>query len=204
MKTNSYKSLFAVAFLVGFVALPARAQEAQVGKLTGHPDQGKQLYRRYCIGCHGPRGDGAGENAPYIDPKPRNFTQATFKCRSTPTGTLPLDLDLYNSIGRGFDNSNMPSWAPLTDQERINLVAFIKTFSPRWKNDKPGELPELPSVSDLWSTADWHEREVYDLSGVYFTNHPNMRRILCPEDWVGHPLRKDYEMPLEYHGIRGR
>ena len=75
---------------------------------------------------------------------------------------------------------------------------------PRWKNDKPGELPELPSVSGLWSTADWHEREVYDLSGVYFTDHPNMRRILCPEDWVGHPLRKDYEMPLEYHGIRGR
>ena len=67
-----------------------------------------------------------------------------------------------------------------------------------------GELPELPSVSDLWSTADWHEREVYDLSGVYFTGHPNLRRILCPEDWVGHPLRKDYEMPLEYHGIRGR
>ena len=44
----------------------------------------------------------------------------------------------------------------------------------------------------------------YDLSGVQFTGHPNLRRILCPEDWVGHPLRKDYEMPLEYHGIRGR
>ena len=59
-------------------------------------------------------------------------------------------------------------------------------------------------VTSLWGTADWHEREVYDLSGVYFTGHPNLRRILCPEDWVGHPLRKDYEMPLEYHGIRGR
>jgi NADH-quinone oxidoreductase subunit C len=66
------------------------------------------------------------------------------------------------------------------------------------------ELPEVPSVSGIWSTADWHEREVYDLSGVNFTGHPNLRRILCPEDWVGHPLRKDYEMPLEYHGIRGR
>ena len=49
-----------------------------------------------------------------------------------------------------------------------------------------------------------NEREVYDLSGVFFKDHPNLRRILCPEDWVGHPLRKDYEMPLEYHGIRGR
>ena len=63
---------------------------------------------------------------------------------------------------------------------------------------------EVPTVSHLWQTADWHEREVFDLSGVRFVGHPSLRRILCPEDWVGHPLRKDYEMPLEYHGIRGR
>ncbi len=80
----------------------------------------------------------------------------------------------------------------------------VKVMLPRWKDDLPGELPEVPTVSGIWSTADWHEREVYDLSGVRFSGHPNLRRILCPEDWVGHPLRKDYEMPLEYHGIRGR
>lgn len=80
----------------------------------------------------------------------------------------------------------------------------LKVMLSRWQDDQPGKLPELPSVAGLWSTADWHEREVYDLSGVYFRGHPNLRRILCPEDWVGHPLRKDYEMPLEYHGIRGR
>jgi NADH-quinone oxidoreductase subunit C len=80
----------------------------------------------------------------------------------------------------------------------------LKVILPRWKDDKPGELPEVPSVAGLWSTADWHEREVFDLMGVRFIGHPDMRRILCPEDWVGYPLRKDYEMPLEYHGIRGR
>ena len=80
----------------------------------------------------------------------------------------------------------------------------LKVMLPRWKNDQEGRIPELPSVSSVWRTADWHEREVYDLSGVMFTGHPDLRRILCPEDWVGHPLRKDYEMPLEYHGIRGR
>ena len=84
----------------------------------------------------------------------------------------------------------------------VSLV--LKVMLPRWKNDVPGELPEVPTVSGIWSTADWHEREVYDLSGVRFLGHPDLRRILCPEDWVGHPLRKDYEMPLEYHGIRGR
>jgi NADH-quinone oxidoreductase subunit C len=85
---------------------------------------------------------------------------------------------------------------------RTTLV--LKVILPRWKNDREGDLPEVPSVRGVWSTADWHEREVYDLSGVMFTGHPALRRILCPEDWVGHPLRKDYEMPLEYHGIRGR
>ncbi len=80
----------------------------------------------------------------------------------------------------------------------------VKIILPRWKDNKPGELPEVPSVTELWATADWHEREVYDLSGVNFIGHPDLRRILLSEDWEGHPLRKDYEFPLEYHGIRGR
>lgn len=80
----------------------------------------------------------------------------------------------------------------------------VKVMTSRWKNDEEGQLPEVPSVECVWRTADWHERETYDLSGVMFTGHPDLRRILCPEDWVGYPLRKDYQMPLEYHGIRGR
>jgi NADH-quinone oxidoreductase subunit C len=80
----------------------------------------------------------------------------------------------------------------------------VKVKLPRWKNDRPGELPEVPSVSAIWPIADWHEREAYDLMGIHFSGHPNLVRILCPDDWEGHPLRKDYEMPLEYHGIRGK
>lgn len=59
----------------------------------------------------------------------------------------------------------------------------------------------VPSVFDSHRTADWHEREVYDLSGVIFEGHPNLTRILCADDWEGHPLRKDYPWPEEYHGI---
>lgn len=80
----------------------------------------------------------------------------------------------------------------------------LKVMGPRWKDDKEGQLPEFPSVSSVWGIADWHEREAYDLVGIHFLNHPNLRRILCPEDWVGHALRKDYDFPLEYHGVRGR
>jgi len=85
-----------------------------------------------------------------------------------------------------------------------NASAVLKAMLPRWKDGVEGQLPETPSVAGVWRTADWHERELFDLSGVRFLGHPDMRRILCPEDWVGHPLRKDYEMPLEYHGIRNR
>src|SRR5262245_12625651 len=78
----------------------------------------------------------------------------------------------------------------------------LKLILPRWKDNKPGELPEVPSVTSIWRAADWHEREVYDLSGVWFSGHPELRRILLSEDWSGYPLRKDYEFPLQYLGIR--
>jgi NADH-quinone oxidoreductase subunit C len=80
----------------------------------------------------------------------------------------------------------------------------LKVKTPRWTDGQADNLPQVQSVSGVWGIADWHEREAFDLVGIDFTNHPNLRRILCPEDWEGHPLRKDYEFPLEYHGVRGK
>jgi NADH-quinone oxidoreductase subunit C len=65
------------------------------------------------------------------------------------------------------------------------------------------DKPNIPSVMDLWPAADWHEREAFDMYGIIFDGHTDLRRILCPEDWVGYPLRKDYQFPREYHGIPG-
>lgn len=83
--------------------------------------------------------------------------------------------------------------------QRRRLV--LKVVLPRWRADVEGQLPEVPTVSHVWRTAEWHEREVFDLIGVRFVGHPDLRRILCPEDWAGHPLRKDYRPPAEYRGI---
>lgn len=80
----------------------------------------------------------------------------------------------------------------------------VKVVLPRWKENAPGVLPDVPSVAGVWPTADWHEREAFDLVGVRFAGHPDLRRILLADDYPGHPLRKDFEYPLEYHGIRCR
>ena len=63
------------------------------------------------------------------------------------------------------------------------------------------EKPDIPSVESLWRVADWFERETYDMFGINFTGHRDLRRILLPEDWEGWPLRKDYEEQETYHGI---
>jgi mono/diheme cytochrome c family protein len=144
------------------VGAPAVDSEtSQIGGLTGHAASGKQLYRRFCIGCHGPDGNGEGMNAQWIDPKPRDFTIATFKCRSTPTGTLPTDQDLYNAITRGFVNSNMPSWEPLTPQQRADLVAFVKTWSGRWAKEKPGPALVIPAETPITIESVLHGRELF-------------------------------------------
>ena len=59
----------------------------------------------------------------------------------------------------------------------------------------------IPSVVELWKTADWHEREAYDMMGIKFEGHPNLKRILLSEDWEGYPLRKNYKEPDYYHGV---
>jgi NADH-quinone oxidoreductase subunit C len=64
------------------------------------------------------------------------------------------------------------------------------------------EKPEVQSLSSIWKTADWHEREAYDFFGIQFLGHPNLTRILLPADWEGHPLRKDYVEQERYHGIK--
>lgn len=66
----------------------------------------------------------------------------------------------------------------------------------------PRDRPEVHTVSHIWKTADWHEREAYDLLGIKFINHADLRRILLPADWEGHPLRKDYKHQEYYRGVK--
>ncbi|HJZ90060.1 MAG TPA: NADH-quinone oxidoreductase subunit C [Gemmataceae bacterium] len=127
-----------------------------------------------------------------------------------------LRFDLLNCIsGVDYLETDPKKVAKAGFEPHLEVVYHLSSFAhkhrlvlklilPRWKDGVEGQLPEVPTVSGIWSTADWHERETFDLCGVMFTGHPDLRRILLAEDWEGYPLRKDYEFPLEYHGIRGR
>ena len=132
----------------------------------------------------------------------RDDSQLKFELLSCISGVDYFEPDPKKAPKAGFEPhcEVVYHFSSFTHRHRFTL----KIMLPRWQEGNAGRLPEVPSVTGLWAAADWHEREVYDLSGIWFTGHPDLRRILLSEDWVGHPLRKDYEFPLEYHGIRGR
>jgi cytochrome c len=141
-------ALHAAAFLAFTVSAPA--QESHVGKITGHASAGNDSFTRNCAGCHSASGNGKGSFAPYLDPHPRDLTAGIFKCRSTPSGTLPTDQDLYNTMIRGIVASAMPSWAPLTPQARVDMVAYIKKFHPEFATlgaGTPIVIPPEPGIT---------------------------------------------------------
>ncbi len=149
---------------------------------------------------------------PWIEVSPEGLVELCEYLKSQPD----LRFDYLNCITVvDFIETDPKKAAKVTWQPHLEVVyhlssvpnrnsLVLKVMLPRWHNNIEGTPPECPTVCGVWRTADWHERECYDLSGVNFTGHPNLRRILCPEDWEGYPLRRDYVQPLEYHGIRNR
>ena len=149
---------------------------------------------------------------PWVSVEPARVVEVCTFLRDDPR----LRFDLLNCITAVDFLEPDPKKAPKAGFDpHLELVYHLSSFTlrhrfvlklvlPRWRDNVPGQLPEVPSVSGVWATADWHERETFDLCGVMFTGHSDLRRILLAEDWEGHPLRKDYEFPLEYHDIRCR
>ena len=107
------------ALLMWPCAMPAAAQE--------HP--GKPIYDRWCSECHGAEGRGDGPAASYMLPRPRDFTQARYQIRTTPSGALPTDADIMHILDNGMPGTAMPGWPKLSRQQKQSLVGYLKTFS---------------------------------------------------------------------------
>lgn len=123
---------------------------------------------------------------------------------------VPICMYLRDTQGHYYDFLSNISAVDYFPENRFTVVYHLASLPYQTqlvlKVEIPNErsqdnLPEVPSVSSVWKTADWHEREAYDLMGIFFIGHPDLRRILLPDDWQGHPLRKDYQDPESYHGI---
>jgi cytochrome c oxidase cbb3-type subunit 2 len=110
----------------------------------GDAKTGKLVYQRYCMSCHGDQGNGQGEAAEYMSIKPRDYRQGTFKWRTTPSGSLPLDTDLEHTLMNGLYGTYMPTWRTLDDRSRRDVIAYIKTFSSRFATEKPQAAIVIP------------------------------------------------------------
>ncbi len=95
------------------------------------------------------------------------------------------------------------SGVDLKEQNKMAVVYHLGSMKHKHTISIKAELdrsnPHIPTVESVWPVADWYEREVYDLFGVIFDGHSDLRRILMPEDWEGYPMRKDYVYPKRYH-----
>jgi cytochrome c oxidase cbb3-type subunit 2 len=172
-------------------ASPAAAADLEAGRV---------VYARYCAGCHGVAGDGAGPAAPMLLVKPRDFTKGVFKFRSTAAGSLPTDADLFRTITRGVNRTSMPEWELLPERERWALVAVVKSFVPDWDARGAGTPIAIPpSPPDLESAEHVARgRVVFETLECGTCHGPEGRgdgpsaKTLAPDAW-GNP-----QMPFNF------
>jgi len=123
-----------------------------------------------------------------------------------------IDWEGYDENGKGkhrkiaqYEEDGKPGDPGAPGTGDLGLIWFLHSMDHRHaitlKARMPRDDAHVPSVSPVWPTASWLERETFDFYGIDFTGHADLRRILLPEDWEGHPLLKDYAMPARYHDV---
>ena len=122
----------------------------------------------------------------------------------------PGRISEVSSFLRDHEKTALDSLMCLSGVDYANgtLGVVYHLHSMKWnhkitlKVDVPVDNPHCQSVEQVWKAASWHEREAFDMLGIVFDGHPDLRRILLPDDWEGHPLRKDYAVPEFYNGMK--
>jgi mono/diheme cytochrome c family protein len=197
LRATAGKSLGCGAVLIAALCAAAAGSMRVAAQDLGTEAQreaGKTLYLKNCSQCHGEKGDGEGYAAPHLRPRPRNFTTAKFKIRTTPNGALPTHQDLVNIIRHGMPYTSMPAWPTLSDQEVSDLAYYITTFSPDFSKAEnvPQPVP-LPSAPKSTKESIELGKKLYEDNGC-LRCHGTLGRGDGPsaptlmDDW-GHPIR---------------
>ncbi len=138
------------------------------------------------------KGDKGRAGDPFVLVDPQSIDRFLVVCRDDPKLRFEILADL-TATDPAADDENL--WV------NYNLLSVSHRHRLAIKGILPKSEPTLPSAVAVYRAAQWHEREAAEMFGVTYRGHPDPRNILLPDDWVGHPLRKDYEFPKEYHGI---
>jgi len=139
----------------------------------------------------------AGIEVEYNETKPDPFLLCTPGSYKQAAIILRDDPDLAFQAMMCLSGLEWPEYFEVA----IQLISYEKDHHVTIKVRCPKENPSVPTVSDVWAIAEWHEREAYDLLGIVFEGNKDLRRILLPEDWEGYPLRKDYQAQERWHDI---
>ena len=163
-------------------------------------DWGRNIYMVNCATCHGVTGKGDGRWAHMVFPKPRNFTRGIFRFKSTPSGTLPTDEDLFRTVSVGLNGTAMPPWQlNLTEEQRWAVVEYIKLFSPYFDEEEPGApvvLGKVPMITQerLASGKEIFKKNCVECHGPEgFGDGPSAKGM---EDSFGQPIK-----PRNFHNV---
>lgn len=184
---------------------PPRAQEDAAPAADGAP--GKELYEKYCSQCHGDDGAGEGIAAPYVNPRPRDFTSGKYKIRMTPTGGVPTDADLERAIRQGLPYTAMPAFPNFTEQQLDQVVAYVKSFADDFEDPEayldPIDIPEPPPYSAEQAAKDG--RRIYEETGCARCHGEKGRgdgpsAPTLVDDWGHHIRSADLTKPWTFRG----
>jgi mono/diheme cytochrome c family protein len=143
MKTASL--ILSVVLLIGGLSAYRYYHRSYAREAQAAPTAGERVYLESCAACHGQTGDGKGPEPDRLKTKPRDFTRGVYKFRSTPSGSLPLDEDIFRTISRGVRTTSMLAQLHLSEKERWAVTEYLKTFSERFKAEKTPEAVSIPA-----------------------------------------------------------
>ena len=156
---------YSVVFLAGGLSVYQSYCQSYAAEERATLTAGERIYLENCAACHGQRGDGKGAEADKLKTKPRDFTGGIYKFRSTPSGSLPLDEDIFRTISRGVRTTSMLAQLHLSENERRAVTDYLKTFSPRFKTGKATEALAIPAQSRFNSQLVALGRSNYEEAG---------------------------------------